>query len=49
MKSVLTFKETINMATEWYKNYYLNQKIIFKTSFNQIMKYEKLLEKRSIK
>ena len=27
------------MATEWYKNYYLNQKIIFKTSFNQKEKY----------
>ena len=25
-KSILTFNETINMVTEWYKNYYTNQK-----------------------
>tara|TARA_B100001123_G_scaffold427996_1_gene544288 strand:- start:3382 stop:4470 length:1089 start_codon:yes stop_codon:yes gene_type:complete len=48
-KSVLTFKETISMATEWYKNYYLNPKKIYKTSFNQIKKYEQLLKKRSTK
>ena len=48
-KSILTFKETINMVAEWYKNYYLNPKEIYKTSFNQIKEYEKLLKKRSIK
>ena len=48
-KSVLTFKETINMVTEWYKKYYLNPKKIYNTSFNQIKEYEKLLIKRSIK
>ena len=48
-KSVLTFKETISMVAEWYKNYYLNPKEIYKTSFNQIKEYEKLLKKRSIK
>ena len=48
-KSVLTFKETISMVAEWYKNYYLNPKEIYKTSFNQIKEYEKLLKKRSMK
>ena len=45
-KSILTFNETINMVTEWYKNYYMNPKKIYKTSFNQIKKYENLLKKR---
>ena len=48
-KNVLTFKETIKMVTEWYKNYYLNQKKVYQISFDQIKKYEKLLEKRSNK
>jgi len=45
-KSILTFQETINMVTIWYKNYYLNPKKIYKTSFDQIKYYEKLLHKR---
>ena len=48
-KGVLTFKETINMVTTWYKDYYSNHNTIYKTSFNQIKEYEKLLIKRSIK
>ena len=45
-KSILTFNETINMVTEWYKNYYTHPKKIYKTSFNQIKQYENLLKKR---
>ena len=45
-KGVLTFKETISMVVEWYKNYYLNPKKIYKISINQIKEYEKLLMKR---
>ena len=45
-KSILTFNETINMVTEWYKNYYMHPKKIYKTSFNQIKQYENLLKKR---
>ena len=48
-KSILTFKETIYIVTEWYKNYYLNPKKIDQISFDQIKEYEKLLKKRSIK
>ena len=45
-KSILTFNETINMVTEWYKNYYMHPNKIYKTSFNQIKQYENLLKKR---
>ena len=41
--------ETIIMVVNWYKNYYTKPKQIYKTSFNQIKDYEKLLKKRSIK
>ena len=45
-KSILTFQENIKMVTEWYKKYYSNPKKMYKTSFNQIKKYENLLNKR---
>jgi len=48
-KSILTFKETISMTTEWYKNYYLNPNLMYKISFKQIKKYEKILIRRAIK
>lgn len=48
-KSILNFNETVNMTVNWYKNYYLQPKNIYKTSFYQIKEYEKLLKKRSIK
>ena len=48
-QSILTFKETVKMVTDWYKNYYTNSKRISEASYNQIKKYEKLLNKRSIK
>ena len=47
-KSILTLNETINMVTEWYKNYYLNPKNIYAISLSQIKKYENLLKKRKI-
>ena len=47
-KSVLSFYETINMVTSWYKSYYSKPKKIHKTSFYQIREYEKLLKKRLI-
>ena len=47
-KCILSFAETINMVTDWYKSYYLKPKKIYSTSFNQVKKYERLLKKRSI-
>ena len=48
-KSILTFAETIDMVTVWYKNYYFNSKNIYTTSFNQIKSYEKFMKKRLIR
>ena len=48
-KSILSFKETINMVANWYKSYYSQPKKIYEMSFNQIKEYEKFLKKRSIK
>ena len=48
-KSILSFKETISMVANWYKNYYSKPKKIYETSFNQIKEYEKLIKKRFIK
>ena len=48
-KNILSFNEMISMVADWYKSYYSNPKKIYKTSFNQIKKYEKLLEKRSLR
>ena len=48
-KCILSFTETINMVADWYKSYYSNPKNIYKISYGQIKKYEKLLRKRSIK
>ena len=47
-KCILSLPETINMVADWYKNYYSKPKKIYKTSFNQIKEYEKLLKKRLI-
>ena len=48
-KCILSFKETIIMVVNWYKNYYAKPNQIYRTSINQIKNYEKLLKKRSIK
>jgi len=47
-KCILSFDETIGMVADWYKNYYIKTKNMFETSSNQIKKYEKFLNKRSI-
>jgi len=47
-KCILSFSETIKMVADWYKSYYSKPKKIYKTSFNQIREYEKLLKKRLI-
>ncbi len=46
-KSILTINQTIKMVIEWYKNYYMSSKKIYKTSLSQIKLYEKLLEKKN--
>ena len=48
-KCILSFKETIKMVTNWYKNYYSNRTKVYDFTFHQIKEYEKLLKKRSIK
>ena len=48
-KCILSISETIKLTTYWYKNYYAEPKKIYKTSQDQIKKYEKLLNKRSIR
>ena len=48
-KSILSFKETINMVANWYKSYYSHPKKIYDMSFNQIKEYEEFLKERSIK
>ena len=47
-QSILTFDQNIKMVTEWYKNYYINPKKIYKTSISQIKKYEHLMKKNFI-
>tara|TARA_Y100001970_G_scaffold241393_1_gene304939 strand:+ start:841 stop:1935 length:1095 start_codon:yes stop_codon:yes gene_type:complete len=46
-RSILSFKEAINMSALWYKNFYLKSKKMDEISLNQIKEYEKLLKKRS--
>tara|TARA_B100000579_G_scaffold82656_1_gene64415 strand:+ start:413 stop:1516 length:1104 start_codon:yes stop_codon:yes gene_type:complete len=48
-KCILSFKETIRMIAEWYRNFYFKKKDSYQVSLNQITKYEQLLKKRSIK
>ena len=48
-RCILNFKETINMVTNWYKDYYLKPQKIYLTTTNQIKNYEKLLTEREIK
>ena len=43
-KSILSFNKTINMVTDWYKNYYLDRKNMYETSHNQIVEFEKNLK-----
>ena len=39
----------MEMVTDWYKNYYLNKKFIFKLTSEQIKKYQFLAIKRGLK
>ena len=48
-KCILTFSETMEMVTNWYKNYDKNPKKIYNITFNQIKMYEKFLSLRSKK
>ena len=48
-KCILSFKETISMIAEWYKNFYYTKDKNYEMSYNQIKKYEQFLKKRSIK
>jgi len=48
-KCILSFKETIAMTIDWYKNYYSKSKSISQTSYQQIKQYEKFIESRSTK
>ena len=43
---VMTFSQTIQMVTEWYKNYYIDKKNITNLTYVQIKQYEKLLKRR---
>tara|TARA_Y100000294_G_C8533815_1_gene328126 strand:+ start:36 stop:704 length:669 start_codon:yes stop_codon:yes gene_type:complete len=45
-KTILNFRETAQMVTEWYKNYYLGIENPYKISIKQIKRYEQLLKKR---
>jgi CDP-glucose 4,6-dehydratase len=47
-RSILSFKETIDLVTEWYKMYYLSKKDMEKISFQQLKKYESIIKKRFI-
>ena len=48
-KSLLTFKENIYLVSNWYKNFYLNSKQVYKLTLSQIEYYQKILNKRAIK
>jgi CDP-glucose 4,6-dehydratase len=45
-KSILKFKENIFLVSNWYKNFYLNPKISYKLTTDQIKIYQKFLEER---
>jgi CDP-glucose 4,6-dehydratase len=44
-KPVLGFKETIFLVTDWYKNFYINSAKANYLTFNQIKKYQSIIEK----
>ncbi len=47
--SILSFKETIRLSVDWYKNYYISSNDVYKYSASQIEFYQKLLKKRLYK
>jgi len=48
-KCILTFSETMEMVTNWYKDYDKNPRKIYNMTIDQIRKYEELLKIRSKK
>jgi CDP-glucose 4,6-dehydratase len=48
-KCILTFSETMEMVTNWYKDYDKNPRKVYNITIDQIKKYEKLLKIRSKK
>ena len=45
-KSVLKFRETVFMIADWYKNFYMDRKKIYKITTDQIRKYQKIINLR---
>jgi CDP-glucose 4,6-dehydratase len=45
-KSVLKFRETVFMIADWYKNFYIDRKKIYKITTDQIRKYQKIINLR---
>lgn len=45
-KCILTFRETIFFVTDWYKNFYMNPKEVYKLTLKQILDFQKILIKR---
>ena len=45
---VLTFKENIQMTSDWYSNYLVNEKSSWDFTLNQIDYYEKLALKKGL-
>lgn len=45
-KCILTFRETIFFVIDWYKNFYMNPKEVYKLTIKQILDFQKILLKR---
>lgn len=48
-RSVLNFKELLKFTSEWYKNYYVNNKNCYEFTVNQITQYESIAKKKNLK
>tara|TARA_Y100000590_G_C15563706_1_gene955773 strand:- start:28 stop:1125 length:1098 start_codon:yes stop_codon:yes gene_type:complete len=48
-KTILRFNELAHMVTDWYKNYYSNNRNSFKFTSDQIKKYQALTTRRGFK
>ena len=48
-KTILRFNELAQMVTDWYKNYYSNNRNSFKSTSDQIKKYQALAIRRGFK
>lgn len=45
-KCILTFRETIFFVIDWYKNFYMNPKGVYKLTIKQILNFQKILDKK---